>query len=177
MGKIIITRQIDAAIETVFAYVDDHKNTTKYMKGLTRWAPTTDVTHGKDAEFEVAMKAGPKTLNSVVHITAWTENKTIAWKSIAGFQQTGKWAFAKKGDGTAATFEMDYDLGGGIAGRMLARAVEPVVKGNIEHSVEALKGIAEKLPAKKSATKKPAGKAATKTSAAKAPARKPTRKR
>jgi len=148
MGKITITKHIEAPVETVFAYVDDHKNTTKYMKGLTRWAPTTDVTHGKDAEFEVAMKAGPRTLNSVVHITAWTENKTIAWKSVDGFTQTGRWAFAKKAEGTTATFEMDYEFGGGIAGKMLARVADPVVRGNLEQSVTALKDLTEKLAAK-----------------------------
>lgn len=153
MGKITITKQIDAPVETVFAYVDNHKNTTKYMKGLVKWSPTTDVTHGKDAEFETAMKAGPKTLNSTVLITAWTENKTIAWKSTDGFSQTGKWAFAKKGEGTTATFEMDYDLGGGIAGKMLARAAEPVVRSNLEQSVDELKSITEKLAAKKPAAK------------------------
>jgi uncharacterized membrane protein len=168
MGHIKIEKEIAAPVETVFAYVDDHKNTTKYMKGLTKWAPTTDVVHGKDAEFEVVMKAGPKDLGSVVHITAWTENKTIAWKSVDGFKQTGKWAFTKKGDKTHVVFDMEYDLGGGIAGKMLGKVAEPVVRGNLEQSVNELKAQTEKLkpkaaskaPAKTAgAAKKPGGRA------------------
>ena len=164
MGHITIEKEIAAPVETVFAYVDDHENTTKYMKGLTKWAPTTDVVHGKDAEFEVVMKAGPKDLGSVVHITAWTENKTIAWKSVDGFKQTGKWAFTKKGDRTHVVFDMEYDLGGGIAGKMLGKVAEPVVRGNLEQSVNDLKAQTEKLKAKpaaaKPAAKKPAAKPA-----------------
>ena len=168
MGHIKIEKEIAAPVETVFAYVDDHKNTTKYMKGLTKWAPTTDVVHGKDAEFEVVMKAGPKDLGSVVHITAWTENKTIAWKSIEGFKQTGKWVFTKKGDSTHVVFDMEYDLGGGIAGKMLGKVAEPVVRSNLVQSVNDLKTQTEKLKSKPAAkpaaaAKKPAAKPAAKT--------------
>src|ERR1700737_2592520 len=59
MGRITISDSIDAPVAVVFGYVDDHRNTTKYMQGLTKWKPTTSVTHGKGAKFEVGMKAGP----------------------------------------------------------------------------------------------------------------------
>jgi uncharacterized membrane protein len=146
MGRITISETIAAPVEAVFAYVDDHRNTTKYMQGLTKWKPTTSVTHGKGAKFEVAMKAGPTTLGSVVDITAWTENKTIGWRSIEGFKQSGKWAFKPKAEGsTEATFEMEYEFGGGIAGRMLGRAAEPVVRANLQRSVRTLKQQTERL--------------------------------
>jgi uncharacterized membrane protein len=167
MGHITINREIAAPVETVFAYVDNYKNTTKYMKGLTKWKPTTDVVHGKDAEFEVVMKAGPKDLGSVVLITTWTENKTIAWKSVDGFKQTGKWAFAKNGESTHVTFDMEYDLGGGMAGRMLGKVAEPVVRRNLEQSVTELKSQTEKLKGKAPA------KSAEAPAAKRAPAAKP----
>jgi uncharacterized membrane protein len=154
MGHITVTRTIDAPVETVFAYVDDHRNTTKYMKDLTRWQPVGDLTHGKGAQFAVAMKAGPKVLDSDVLITQWTENKVIAWKSERGFKQTGKWAFRAKAGATEATFDMEYEFGGGIAGKVLAKVAEPVVKMNIESSVDELKRQTEKLGSK--TAKKPA---------------------
>jgi len=153
MGHITVTRIIGAPVETVFAYVDDHTNTTKYMKDLTKWQPVGSLAHGKGARFEVAMKAGPKVLDSTVLITDWTENKVIAWKSEKGFQQTGKWAFKAAGDGTEATFDMEYELGGGIAGKVLAKVAEPVVRMNIDASVDELKKQTEKLGGKKSAAK------------------------
>ncbi len=157
MGHITASEVIAASVETVFVYVDDHRNTTKYMKDLSKWAPAGEQTHGKGAAFEVAMKAGPMTLSSVVDITAWTENRTIAWKSREGFKQDGKWSFRAKGDGTEATFDMDYELPGGLAGRMLSRAADPIIRGNIEQSVRNLRTQVEKLP--RSAAKKPAKKA------------------
>lgn len=154
MGHITVTRSIDVPVENVFAYVDDYRNTTKYMKDLTKWAPVGEQTHGKGAHFEVAMKAGPKVLDSDVLITQWTENKVIAWKSESGFKQTGKWSFRPKSGGTEATFDMEYEFGGGIAGKVLAKAAEPFVRMNIESSVEELKKQTEKAGAKKPAARK-----------------------
>ncbi len=165
MGRITIDMTINAPVATVFAYVDDYRNTTKYMKDLVKWQPTGKVTHGKGAQFDVGMKAGPTTLSSVVDITTWTENKTIAWHSHEGFKQIGKWGFAPKGNATSVTFDMEYEFGGGIAGKLLGRAAEPIVRGNLQRSVETLKLHTEKLNAARPAAKAaPAGttKAATK---------------
>ena len=170
MGSIKVSETIKAPVEVVFGYVDDYRNTTKYMKDLTLWEPVGSVTHGKGAVFDVAMKAGPKSLESTVDITAWAENKTIAWLSSEGFKQKGRWTFASRGGNTEATFELEYDLGGGIAGKMLAKVAEPVVRMNIEKSVENLKLQTEKL-----ATKAPAKTA--KPASAKPAAAKPTTKR
>jgi uncharacterized membrane protein len=166
MGRITIDMTINAPVATVFAYVDDYRNTTKYMKDLVKWQPTGKVTHGKGAQFDVGMKAGPTTLTSVVDITTWTENKTIAWHSHEGFKQVGTWGFAPKGNATSVTFDMEYEFGGGIAGRLLGRAAEPIVRGNLQRSVETLKLHTEKLSAARPAAKAaPASttKAATKT--------------
>ena len=37
MGRITIDETIKAPVATVFAYVDDYRNTTKYMKDLSKW--------------------------------------------------------------------------------------------------------------------------------------------
>jgi carbon monoxide dehydrogenase subunit G len=115
-----------------------------YMKDLTKWTPVGSTTHGKGAKFAVATKAGPMTLSSVVDITTWTENTAIGWTSREGFKQTGKWSFITSGDGTDSTFDMDYELPGGVAGRMLSRVAEPIVRGNIQQSVRNLRSHVEK---------------------------------
>jgi uncharacterized membrane protein len=169
MGHITIDMTINAPVATVFAYVDDYRNTTKYMKDLVKWQPTGKVTHGKGAQFGVGMKAGPTTLTSVVDITTWTENKAIGWHSNEGFKQIGIWAFTPKGEKTQVTFDMEYEFGGGIAGKLLGRAAEPIVRGNLQRSVETLKLHTEKRGTAKSAPK-PAPRASTKSATKAAPA-------
>ena len=144
MGHITSSQAISAPVDAVFAYVDDYRNTTKYMKDLTKWAPAGSLTHGQGASFQVAMKAGPITLASVVDITTWAENSTIGWSSTDGFKQTGRWSFKQDGERTRATFDLDYELPGGIAGRLLSRAADPIVRGNIDQSVRNLKAQVER---------------------------------
>jgi uncharacterized membrane protein len=175
MGRITIDETIKAPVAAVFAYVDDYRNTTKYMKDLSKWQPTGKVTHGKGAQFAVGMRAGPSTLTSVVDITEWAADRVIAWVSREGFKQSGKWAFKPRGESTEVTFDMEYEFGGGIAGKMLGRAAEPFVRANLEKSVATLKQQTESLiakrPAAKPAAKSNAARAAKSTGAA-APKRK-----
>ncbi len=173
MGHITVTEKVAAPVEAVFAYVDDHRNTTKYMKDLTKWEPAGPITHGKGAKFAVAMKAGPLTLSSIVDITIWTENRAIGWTSREGFKQTGKWSFAEAGEGSEATFDMDYELPGGIAGRVLSRAADPIVRGNIQQSVRNLRSQVERSAKKPAAASAPASRAAKPAAKARKPAARP----
>ena len=72
------------------------------------------------------------------------------------------WAFKPKGEQRrSVTFDMEYEFGGGIAGKLLGRAAEPIVRGNLQRSVETLKLNTEKLGPPATAAK-PAPKATTK---------------
>ncbi len=143
MGRISVTETIQAPVSTVFGYVDDYRNTTRYMKDLTRWDPVGSRTHGKGSRFSLAMKAGPLNIDGEVEIDTWEENRAIGWKTKKGFRQDGSWSFTERGDATEATFTVEYDLPGGIAGKMMAKAVEPVLKGTLETSVKQLKAQTE----------------------------------
>jgi len=143
-----MTETINAPVDGVFSYVDDYKNTTKYMRDLSKWKPVGNQNHGKGAVFEVGMKAGPKTLESTIEMDNWVENKLISWESTDGFWQKGKWAFKSKAGKTEATYDMEYEFGGGIAGKLLAKAAEPIVRMNLEKSVAELKAQCEKLSTK-----------------------------
>lgn len=164
MGSITIHETVDVPVEVVFGFVDDYRNTTKYMQGLTKWKPTGSTTHGKGSQFEVAMKAGPRTLGSTVEIVSWSENRVIGWRSIDGFKQKGQWSFKAKGESqTEVTFTMEYELPGGIAGRVVARATDPIVRGNLEKSARVLKQKAESYKPKRSTARAPARASAAKS--------------
>jgi hypothetical protein len=42
-----------------------------------------------------------------------------------------KWQPTAQGAATGLTFDMDYEFGGGVAGKLLGRAAEPIVRGNL----------------------------------------------
>ncbi|GAC1336926.1 MAG: hypothetical protein NVSMB29_00500 [Candidatus Dormibacteria bacterium] len=139
VSRVQHTEQIDAPVEAVFAFVDDYRNTTKYTKDLSRWQPVdAGKTHGKGAMFDLAMTAGPVKIESTVEMDRWTENREIGWHSIRGSKLGGSWNFKASRGGTEATLTLEYELPGGIAGRIMARGAEPVVRGNVQRSVQTL---------------------------------------
>jgi uncharacterized membrane protein len=144
MASITVSETIDAPVSAVFAYVDDYRNTIKYMKDMTKWEPAGDKTHGKGTRFALSMKVGPLTIDGEVEVDAWEENRTIGWKTKKGFRQDGSWSFREKGGGTEAAFTVEYDLPGGIAGKMMAKAIEPALKATLQGSVKQLKDQTEK---------------------------------
>ncbi|MHB8341596.1 MAG: SRPBCC family protein, partial [Mycobacteriales bacterium] len=118
MGRIHVEEVVAAKVEVVFDYVDDHRNTVDYVAGLAKWQPVGTLTHGLGAVFEAAMSVGPTTWGSTLEITQWEPNRLIGWVPRKGFQQKGTWTFAPEGDATRVTFDVEYTLPGGIAGRI-----------------------------------------------------------
>ena len=144
MATITVTETIDAPVSAVFAYVDDYRNTIQYMKDMTKWEPAGEQNHGLGSRFVLSMKVGPLNIDGEVEIDAWEENRTIGWKTLKGLRQDGSWAFREKGGGTEATFTVEIDLPGGIAGKMMAKTIEPLLKGALQGSVRQLKAQTEK---------------------------------
>jgi uncharacterized membrane protein len=145
MTHLAASALINAPVEKVFAFTDDYHHTTAYMHGLSKWEPAGSKTHGMGATFAVGMKAGPLTIDGVVEITDWAENRLIGWTSRSGINQSGRWSFRSRGADTQVSLDEDIQLPGGIAGRVVARLAEPVLRGNAEKSVVALKAQIETL--------------------------------
>ena len=135
---------VQASAAEVFAVVDDWTRTTDYMRGLKRWEPAGEQTHGVGARFAVAMDAGPKTLDSTVEIVERDEDRRIAWVPVDGVRQSGAWTFEPIDDARCrARLDTEFELGGGLAGRALAKAAEPVIRRHVGQSVEGLKRLVE----------------------------------
>ncbi len=181
--------EIKRPVDVVFAFVNDYKNTTRYIVGMAQYKPTTKQTEGKGARFSLVKKtSGAPDIKSEVEITDWVENKKIAFKSISGFDNGGAYTFASRGDATTVKFSNTYDIssliGGGrggifggiarAAGGVASKAIEGQVRKDLTSSLDKLKDLveAQSAPAKKAATVKqatPAKKAPTARKAAPKP--------
>jgi uncharacterized membrane protein len=129
-----------APVDVAFAYVDDYRNATKWMFGLAKFEPTTDVVRGVGAVFDGTFQVKPISLHSTIAGIGWEENALIAFRSIKGFKNESTWRFSAIGDAqTEVTVDFSYDLPGGFAGKALGRALEPVVAMSVRHSDAALR--------------------------------------
>lgn len=140
MGKVSTNTTIDADISTVFDYVADYRTAVKYSRDLKKWDPVTDVTDDVGAQFDASLQLGPKAFDSRVEIDHRSDPEQFGWSSISGFQHSGRYTFSEAGAGrTEVRFDFDYTLPGGMAGRLLARTTEPLLKASLANNLKTLK--------------------------------------
>jgi uncharacterized membrane protein len=165
--------EIDGPVSAVFAFVDDYKNTTRYIVGMTEYKPMTKQVSGKGSQFHFVKKTtGLPDIKSDVEIADWAEDKKITFKSFNGFDNGGSYSFTTKGGKTVVKLSNTYDLasllGGGRGGFLggigkavgggLSKAAEGQVRKDLTKSLESLRDLVEATPrkpaAKKAAAKK-----------------------
>lgn len=196
-SKVENSVDIDRPIAEVFAFVDDHRNTTRYIVGMTQYKPTTAKTSGDGARFAMVKKTtGLPDIKSEVEIHGWERDHRIAFRSISGFENSGSYTFSSRGGKTNVKLVNEYDItsliggGGGLfggfkkaAGGALSKAAEGQARKDLTGSLDKLRELVEASPrkalpssrpaaAKPAAAKPAAARASTAKTAAKATAAK-----
>lgn len=140
------------SVPTAFAfdYVTDFTLMPEWLYGIQEIRCLNDVPFGVGAQYEGAIKLGA-TLRSAIEITAHEPNRLLATESRSGFVNQSSWRFRELGDElTEIHTTVDYELPGGLAGRLLAKAIEPFIsigvtsternlRSNLEVRFQALK--------------------------------------
>lgn len=137
-----------APLPLVFAYVDDYKTTPTWLWGLKSFVPAGEQDSGLGAVFDAVYAVKPVKLHTTVQITEWEQDKHFRLESIKGFVNQSSWRFeAVSASETKLSVDFTYELPGGLAGKALGRAMEPIVALCIRHSEAALRKIVEELHA------------------------------
>ncbi|MCW2494113.1 SRPBCC family protein [Jatrophihabitans sp.] len=130
----------DAPVSVAFAYVDDASHTVDWLFGLSKFEPNTEQLSGLGATFDGTFSLKPIKIHSRVRVTGWEQDRLIALESYQGFQLKTEWHFSPVTDTTShIVVDFYYELPGGLAGRAMGRAMEPVVALSIRHSDESLR--------------------------------------
>ena len=187
-SKVENSVDIERPVGEVFSFVDDFKNTTRYIVGMTQYKPTTAQTNGKGARFNMVKKTtGLPDIKSVVEITEWEQDRRIAFESVSGFENSGSYTFTVKGNRTTVRLVNAFDVttllggGGGFFGGLKKAALgatasiaEGQARKDLTTSLDQLKRLVESSPRKAApaAVTKAAPKAAAKPAARSAAAKK-----
>jgi len=132
--------QAEAPVNVLFDYVDDASNTVDWLFGLTKFDPTTDQLSGLGATYDGTFSVKPIKLHSSVRVTEWEKDKVIAIESYKGFDIKTMWHFSSTGPETSqVVVDFYYELPGGLAGRAMGKAMEPIVALSIRHSDHSLR--------------------------------------
>ncbi len=139
MTLVRVEKDIARPRADVFAYVDDWHHAPDYVEGMVAWEPAGDNTHGIGAAFTATVDLKVRKLDSSLEFTDWVQNELLAWKPTGGFRQSGRWEFTDIDGGTHVVFLTELEFPGGIAGKVLAKAIEPAIRSNLNKTVENLK--------------------------------------
>jgi uncharacterized membrane protein len=136
---------VDAPRQLVWQYVTEPANYPVFMEGLTRWEVAGDRHKGLGARYRMLIRVGAADVGGLIEIVEWQPEGDMAWSSVTGVDQRGRWRLRELADGrTRATFRFAYGVaGGGLAGLIAERVAAPSLSRRFRQSLLNLKNAVE----------------------------------
>jgi len=132
---------IAAPQRMVWDYIADPTNALHYMAGITRWEVEGEQRSGLGARYRMLMRVGSAEMGGLVEIVEFSEPLDMAWSSVTGVDQRGRWRLRRTDDGrTRVEFRFAYGVAGaGIAGYISERVAAPSIRRNLRRTLQELK--------------------------------------
>jgi uncharacterized membrane protein len=137
--------QVSAPASAVWDFVSDPARYLHFMAGMTRWEPCGEGPMHLGSRFRTLMRVGSAELGGTIEIVEWDEPSDIAWTSVTGVDQRGRWRLRERDLGlhpprTDVTLRLSYGVAGaGIPGWIAERVAAPTVRDNLRRTLQQLK--------------------------------------
>jgi uncharacterized membrane protein len=141
---------VEAPRHLVWEYVTEAANYPVFIDGLTRWDVAGDRHTGLGARYRMLIRVGAADVGGLIEIVEWRPEGDMAWSSVTGVDQRGRWRLRELGDGrTRVTFRFAYGVaGGGIPGLIAERVAAVSLNRRFRVSLLNLKRAVEDEAAK-----------------------------
>jgi uncharacterized membrane protein len=132
---------ISAPPQTVWDYIADPENYLRFMSGITRWEVAGDRANGLGARYQILIRVGAAEIGGLIEMIEWEEPYDIAWHSVTGVDQRGRWRIRERDDGRSRVeFRFAYGVvGGGPAGWLSELAAAPLLRRQMRRTLGQLK--------------------------------------
>jgi uncharacterized membrane protein len=136
---------VAAAPERVWAVVSDPGRALSYMSGVTRWEVVSPEPTGLGARYRILLRVGSAEIGGLVEVVEWSSPRELAWTSVTGIDQRGRWRLRDAGEGqTRVELRLAYGVAGsGLWGWVAERVAAPTVTGHLRRTLRQLKRIVE----------------------------------
>jgi uncharacterized membrane protein len=132
---------VDAPRDAVWELVSDPSGYSRFMTGITHFDP-----EGREGpaecggRYSMRMRAGSAEVGGVVEVVELDPPGDMAWTSITGIDQRGRWRLREEGKGrTLVVLRLSYGAPGGLVGALTDRLSAPEVRQNLKRSLARLK--------------------------------------
>jgi uncharacterized membrane protein len=118
---------VEAPRHLVWEYVTEPANYPVFIDGLTRWDVAGDRHKGLGARYRMLIRVGAADVGGLIEIVEWQPEGDMAWSSVTGVDQRGRWRLRELGDGrTRVTFRFAYGVAGGGIPALIAERVAAI---------------------------------------------------
>jgi uncharacterized membrane protein len=136
---------VDAPRHLVWEHVTEPANYPVFMEGLTRWEVDGEKHTGLGARYRMLLRVGAADVGGLIEIVEWQPEGDMAWSSVTGVDQRGRWRLREHADGrTRVTFRFAYGVaGGGIPGMIAERVAARSLRRRFRQSLLNIKRAVE----------------------------------
>ena len=143
---------VKATRADVWNLISDPASYLEFMSGFTRWELDGDRAVAADSKLvlgsrvRMLIRVGSADVGGLIEIVECKEGSDMAWSSVTGVDQRGRWRIRDAGDGKVRV-ELRYSYGvagGGIPGLLAERVARPMIARRLRQSLLALKRLAER---------------------------------
>ncbi len=132
---------VSARPQLVWDFITNPDNALHYFAGITRWEVEGEQRSGLGARYRMLMRVGAAEMGGLVEVVEFSEPLDMAWSSVTGVDQRGRWRLRKAGGGrTRVEFRFAYGVAGaGITGYISERIAAPTIRRHLRRTLQQLK--------------------------------------
>ena len=135
---------LDADRDAVWKVLQDPNDYPSLLPHLERWEPVTEGPLGVGSRYTVLWDVGGIPVGGVVEVVELDTARDLAWISITGVTQRGRFRLRDAGPGrTAVTFRLAYHSDGGLLGLIADRIAARQVGHSLSESLKNLRRLVE----------------------------------
>ena len=129
----------------VWDYLADLEGYDRFMSGITRWEREGELETGLGARRRMLIKVGSAEVGGLIEMVEWDEPNDMAWSSITGVDQRGRFRLRPIGNGsTKVELRYQYGVAGsGLTGWLSERVSAPSISKHLRLSLQQLKRLVE----------------------------------
>jgi uncharacterized membrane protein len=136
---------ISAPPKLVWDYLAEPSNYLHFMSGITRWEVAGERRTGLGARYRMLIRVGSAEIGGLIEIVEWHEQRDMAWSSVLGVDQRGRWRLRELDDGrTRVELRFAYGVAGsGIPGWIAELGRRDQLGSHLRRSLRQLKSQVE----------------------------------
>lgn len=139
--RVVASIDVAAPPAALWRHITDPESIASFFSGVTRWELAGERDTGVGARYRMLLRVGSVEIGGLIEVVEWDELRDLAWTSVLGVDQRGRWRLRARGSGgTHVELRLSYGVAGaGLLGWLAEQASAPAMRRHLKRSVLELK--------------------------------------